>query len=105
MSITSKKFDPASLTPRERKSYQNGLAVIASKLRGNHRLTAAEREAACIAAGLATVKHTLATARAAKTMAAPAPARPAPAPVRKTFGTVGVRTRKRFSCPGGLFGR
>ncbi|MEI6676917.1 MAG: hypothetical protein WCO57_17235 [Verrucomicrobiota bacterium] len=105
MTTLSKSFDLATLTPRERKSYQNGLAVIASKLRGNHRLTAAEREAACLAAGLQIVRKTLSTARAAKTMAAPAPATKSPAPAgRKTFSAPGPKTRHRYTMPGGLFG-
>ncbi|MEI6676850.1 MAG: hypothetical protein WCO57_16895 [Verrucomicrobiota bacterium] len=102
---TSKKLDLATLTPQARKTYQAGLAIVAAKLRGHHRLTAAEREAACLAAGLVTVKHTLATARQAKTLAAPARPTPAKPPASvKTFGTPGVRTLKRYACRGGLFG-
>lgn len=103
----SNKIDLNRLTPRERKNYQNGLAIVAAKLRGHHVLSFQERQAADLAAGLQIVRKTLATARAAKTMATPAPARPAPAPTpagRKTYSAPGIVTLHRYACKGGLFG-
>ena len=101
-------------TPQERKTFAIGLAQVAARLKGHHKLTLAEREAATVARGKAEVLKKLGTAgfrrcfghEPPRAMAAPAAKPQAPAqPIRRNYAAPEQpqRTFHRFKTGHGLF--
>ena len=71
---------------RERKIYQDGLAIVAKKLSGNRRMTPERRHQYSMAVGLATVATIKKMSDLLKDGVPPAPARTAaPARTRKAY--------------------
>ena len=81
---------------RERKIYQDGLAIVAKKLSGNRRMTPERRHQYSMAVGLATVATIKKMSDLLKDGVPPAPARTA-APARvKTFADTGERSPRKL---------
>ena len=59
MTLSKTQVDLDRMTPRERKSYQNGMAEVARKLAGHRKPTAKQLESQTLLKGRAAIAHKL----------------------------------------------
>ena len=93
---------PVFNSERERKAYQDGLAIVKAKLVGNRRMTPEGRHQYSMAVGLATVATIKKMSALLKAGLPPAPA-PAKAPTRPTAPVAPTRVKsyspsRRYHC-------
>jgi len=106
---TKNKIDLDRLSPKARHDYERGMSLVAARLKGHRRATAAELAAAQLTEGLRIVKHKLASAAKARTLAvstaSPAPG-PKPIPPERWKGATVATVKRlhRLSVAGGIFG-